>query len=129
MDSQGTARTGRYAILTHDFPFFHWDLLLEVGEIAWTWRLTAENGSQSQEADCARAPLESACLDGFVVERIADHRRLYLDYEGPVSGNRGQVTRVDEGVFRLISETLAEFEVTFSGRGGSRTWRLPKSRS
>ena len=32
-------------------------------------------------------------------ERSFDHRRLYLDYEGPVSGNRGQVTRHDGGTF------------------------------
>ena len=35
--AQGAGR--RYAILTHDHPFFHWDLLLERDEVAWTWRL------------------------------------------------------------------------------------------
>lgn len=35
---------------------------------------------------------------GFVpVEPLGDHRRAYLDYEGPVSGNRGQVRRIASG--------------------------------
>jgi hypothetical protein len=34
-----------------------------------------------------------------VAEPTADHRLLYLDYEGPVSGGRGTVTRVDAGSF------------------------------
>jgi hypothetical protein len=38
---------------------------------------------------------------GTTIERIADHRRSYLDYEGPVSGNRGQVIRVESGVYSL----------------------------
>lgn len=29
--------------------------------------------------------------------RLADHRRTYLTYQGPVSGDRGMVSRVDEG--------------------------------
>lgn len=28
---------------------------------------------------------------------LPEHRRLYLDYEGPVSNNRGKVRRVDSG--------------------------------
>lgn len=34
----------------------------------------------------------------MVADRIADHRRLYLDYEGEVSGNRGSVARIASGV-------------------------------
>lgn len=32
--------------------------------------------------------------------RLADHRRAYLEYEGPLTRGRGQVERVEEGVFR-----------------------------
>ena len=28
---------------------------------------------------------------------LADHRREYLEYEGPVSGGRGNVTRIHQG--------------------------------
>lgn len=31
-------------------------------------------------------------------ERIADHRWAYLEYEGPISDNRGAVSRVAKGV-------------------------------
>jgi hypothetical protein len=39
--------------------------------------------------------------DGTVFERIGDHRRSYLDYEGPVSGNRGDVARIEAGVYSV----------------------------
>jgi hypothetical protein len=39
-----------------------------------------------------------------VFERIGDHRRSYLDYEGPISGNRGEVARIEAGVFNLEAD-------------------------
>lgn len=47
---------------------------------------------------------ESGVLD-LVAERIDPHRRVYLDYEGPVSGGRGTVRRVAAG-----AHTWAVFE-------------------
>ncbi len=46
--------------------------------------------------------------------RIADHRRLYLDYEGPISGNRGSVTRVCRFTFTATqwSDTEAQLRIT-----------------
>jgi hypothetical protein len=73
----------RYAILEHDHPTRHWDLLLESGAVLRTWRLSAP-------------PAPGAAV---VAEQAFDHRPLYLDYEGPVSGGRGQVTRWDGGAF------------------------------
>jgi hypothetical protein len=34
-----------------------------------------------------------------LAEALADHRLAYLNYEGPVSGNRGRVVRWDTGEF------------------------------
>ena len=35
----------RFVILEHDHPQLHWDFMLEVGEVLWTWRLaTAPRG-------------------------------------------------------------------------------------
>lgn len=34
----------------------------------------------------------------ILAERITDHRWAYLQYEGPISGNRGVVSRVAKGV-------------------------------
>ena len=73
----------RYVILEHDHPGLHWDLMLEAGDVLRTWRLTAP--PQPGKVVPATATL--------------DHRRRYLDYEGPVSGNRGRVVRWDRGTF------------------------------
>lgn len=96
----------RYAILTHDQPFFHWDLLLEAGAVAWTWRLLDEPGPGREVR----------------TERIGDHRLLYLNYEGPVSGNRGQVTRWDTGTYRIVEESEEQLLVLLSGMRGE--WQL-----
>jgi hypothetical protein len=73
----------RYVILEHDHPSLHWDLMLEATNGLRTWRLAA------------------APQHGKVIPATAtfDHRRMYLDYEGPVSGNRGWVRRWDSGTF------------------------------
>jgi hypothetical protein len=34
--------------------------------------------------------------------RLPDHRAFYLDYEGPVSGGRGEVLRVWAGYYEVI---------------------------
>jgi hypothetical protein len=73
----------RFVLLEHDYPTTHWDLMLESGSVLRTWRLSKPLS--------AGEPLDAA--------GIADHRLLYLDYEGPISGNRGQVVRWDGGTF------------------------------
>jgi hypothetical protein len=37
-------------------------------------------------------------------EKTFDHRLMYLDYEGPISGDRGSVVRWDAGSYLLIVE-------------------------
>ena len=71
----------RFVILEHDHPVLHWDFMLEAGDVLRTWRLSAP-------------PIRGAIV---AAERIGDHRRLYLDYEGPVSDGRGNVVRWDAG--------------------------------
>src|SRR5215472_18189906 len=73
----------RFAILAHDHPAPHWDLFLEAGPVLRSWRLAA--------------PLVPGAP--VAAEPSPDHRLAYLDYEGPVSGGRGTVTRVDTGMF------------------------------
>ena len=62
----------------------HWDLMLEVRNTLWTWRLN-------------EMPTTNQTVLG---ERITDHRIHYLDYEGPVSNNRGTVKRVRSGHYQ-----------------------------
>lgn len=80
----------RFVVLLHDHPVIHWDFLLEDGETLRTWRLPND--------PCQRGVMPA--------EEIAPHRRLYLDYEGPVSGGRGTVRRVGAGIAN-VSETSA----------------------
>jgi hypothetical protein len=100
----------RFVVLDHDHPLPHFDLMLEVGPVLWTWRL---------ERPPEAGPEQSA-------ERIPDHRPHYLDYEGPVSGNRGRVLRRDEGTFVWLVQEEDRLELRLEGRGGNGTLILRK---
>ena len=73
--------------------------MLEVGEVLWTWRLEAPPGEGGP---------------GPAV-RIFDHRPLYLDYEGPVSGDRGTVRRWDHGTYTLLADKGDSLTIQFVG--------------
>jgi hypothetical protein len=113
----------RFVLLYHDCPPAyerpsHWDLMFEAGEVLRTWALerlpAAWKAVQSQTAatfgDCA--PVASA--DSVSATMLGDHRRDYLEFEGPLSGNRGAVTRVAAGSF--VSERQTDYEsIALSG--------------
>ena len=94
----------RFVVLLHETPAncsrgTHFDLMLEHGAMLRTWALD-------------RLPQ----LDETVVaERLADHRPVYLDYEGDVSGERGQVRRVDQGEYEIIEDRPEQFVVKIGG--------------
>ncbi|CAN5318460.1 hypothetical protein BH10PLA2_BH10PLA2_04330 [soil metagenome] len=90
----------RFVILEHDWPHQHWDLMLESGATLRTWRL-------------AESPVPGTDIRA---EPIADHRRAYLDYEGPISGNRGSVTRWDSGEFTWQQDDSSEVIVILAGK-------------
>lgn len=90
----------RFAILEHDWPTRHWDLFLEAGGVARAWRLLEE----------PRAATE------VPAEPNGDHRLLYLDYEGPVSGGRGAVRRWDAGTFHWIADEPGRIEIELRGQ-------------
>lgn len=79
----------RFVLLKHDHPFLHWDFMLERDGTLQTWRLDRQP-SLDEEVRIAAAALP-------------DHRITYLEYEGPVSGDRGSVVRVDRGEFAFVS--------------------------
>lgn len=89
----------RFVILTHDHPHLHWDFMLESDGVLRTWRLETE-------PEVGRE---------ISAEPLADHRIAYLDYEGPVSGNRGEVRRWDAGTYEVVGETAAELVVALRG--------------
>lgn len=45
-----------------------------------------------------------------------DHRRAYLDYEGLVSNNRGEVMQVESGTFVWKRRTANQIEIELSGK-------------
>ena len=79
--------TPRFCILLHDHPFRHWDLLIKKHDHAQCWRL----------------PRQPVCGVPIPAEPLPPHRLLYLDYEGPVSNNRGVVVRIAEGTYQVVS--------------------------
>lgn len=91
----------RFVVLTHDWPHLHWDFLVE---------MTAESALRSWRLE---QPPEPGLL--IRADALPDHRRLYLDYEGPISGNRGEVARWDFGEADICSK--GPDEVTLEIRG------------
>lgn len=55
-------------------------------------------------------------------ERLEDHRRRYLEYEGPVSGNRGEVRRVLDGTCEVLIDHDETFEVMVNFGLGPDLW-------
>ncbi len=74
--------------------------MLDRGESLATWSL----------------PLPPSCEHVLPARSLADHRRVYLDYEGPVSGNRGTVTKWDEGHFEWVEKSSDRIVVDLVGR-------------
>ncbi len=51
----------------------------------------------------------------LALEPIQPHRRVYLTYQGPITGGRGSVQRIDEGTFvpRLWTQSRIVIELNF----------------
>jgi hypothetical protein len=114
----------RFVLLYHECPPgfarpSHWDLMFEAGEKLRTWAL------QQLPRDWHTAHLQSVAIDSrcppiasdniVAAESLADHRLDYLAYEGALSHDRGQVTRVASGTFRGKSESPDFWRVTLMG--------------
>jgi hypothetical protein len=118
------AHMPRFVLLRHECPpefgkSSHWDLMLEDDGVLLTWSL-----------------LELPTPGGraTVATRLENHRLAYLDYEGPLSGQRGSVSRVDAGEFQWIERTEQQIVASLAGgelQGtltaqsvGGESWRL-----
>ena len=85
----------QFVVLFHKMPNDshrndHWDLMLKHDHVLWTWAL---DELPSQQVHCTGV-------------RLPDHDLKYLQYEGPVSGDRGQVKRVISGQYHWLSTDL-----------------------
>ncbi len=93
----------RFTILHHtDYGREHWDLLLESDRSLLTWKLWLDPASAEPW------PRDAV--------RMADHRMAYLDYEGPVSGNRGRVWATDRGKLTMMSQAADCLQFELTGR-------------
>lgn len=101
--SQGVKR---FVILEHSLSdSVHWDLMFDVGEALVTWQCKVNPLSQHWHSDTS-----------LPLRRISDHRRAYLDYEGPVSADRGEVHRVEEGEYFPLVRRPELWTVQLAGR-------------
>lgn len=80
----------------------HWDFMIEQAETLATWQLF-ENPTQNPNSE-------------IQAKRIADHRKAYLEYEGPVSQNRGQVQRIESGICVVRESTPTNWIIELKGR-------------
>jgi hypothetical protein len=84
--------------------------MFEVGESLRTWSL--------QQLPTACRGVQGASVadgDAVVADRLPDHRLAYLEYEGPVSGERGAVRRLDRGECRVLIDSDNRFEAEIAG--------------
>jgi hypothetical protein len=109
--------------LRHELPdgFAHVDwLIAPPGEgsepddrVLMSWRISEETAALLRSG--GGQPIE------FEAIRLPDHRFRYLDYEGPVSGDRGEVARLCVGGIAVFEEGVDRFSGLLAMGG---VWRL-----
>ncbi|HRP63571.1 MAG TPA: hypothetical protein PK400_09785 [Phycisphaerales bacterium] len=105
-------------VLRHELPdgSAHWDWMIapavEGTAPLITFRLNDRPDSHN--------PKELAAT------RLPDHRRLYLNYEGPISGDRGHVRRVRAGMIvgGFLGPTRGELRIHWAAPAEAATVRL-----
>lgn len=112
----------RFVLLFHDCPPSfgkpsHWDLMLERDGALMTWSLADLPEGWRTPPGHGVIELEAA--------RLPDHRLDYLDYEGPVSGDRGHVKRIDRGDYEIVDESPEWLQVRLTGAVADGEVRLP----
>ena len=83
----------RTVVLLHTLPD---------GSSHYDWMLEQPGQDPLATFRCTASPHEA---EAWTAERLPDHRRVYLEYEGSVSRNRGDVRRVASGV--VLDDDLA----------------------
>jgi len=96
----------RFVILHHEMPAgadrpSHFDLMLESEHGLKTWSLSDWPPTSEQSVRGIPLPI---------------HRKAYLTFEGPISGRRGSVRRIDEGDYDTLEESDCCLVVLLNGR-------------
>ncbi len=106
----------RFVVLEHaNHDGRHFDLLIETDGRLASWK--------------SGPPPEEAADHSLSCARIADHRMIYLDYEGPISGDRGHVRRHDAGVCVIEHVAPNSWQVRFEGQRLAGRFVLSRSRA
>lgn len=79
----------RTVLLRHDLPDGSW-------HIDWLIDLPGDDPGRVPTFRLTLSPLEGH--RDLTADRLEDHRRHYLDYEGDIGGGRGEVRRLTSGV-------------------------------
>lgn len=85
----------RTVLLRHDLPDGGWH---------FDWLTERSPGGPLLSFRLSDRP-DAAGYHGGPGELMPDHRREYLDYEGPVSGGRGHVRRVAAGHVTILNQS------------------------
>jgi hypothetical protein len=80
----------------------HYDLMLEDGPVLATWQIPA-------------CPFEIGQTGALSATKLPDHRKHYLDYQGPVSGGRGQVRLIEKGTYEILARDQRLWQVKLCG--------------
>ncbi|HLP85515.1 MAG TPA: hypothetical protein VK157_14295 [Phycisphaerales bacterium] len=94
----------QWVVLKHTLPdgTWHYDWLFEPAADAPLLTLRVNSPLRTGEFPC---------------ERLPDHRRIYLTYEGPISNNRGHVTREQQGDIISVASTPTRLTATLRTTG------------
>jgi hypothetical protein len=104
--------------------------MLEADAALRTWDLralpSAWEHALAEQVSSVDAQLSGVDAQVFSVDARAlpDHRLAYLEYEGPVSGGRGEVTCCDRGSYQLLAQTPDRLVVRLEGRLLGGVWQL-----
>ena len=83
----------RFAVLKHVRQTdIHWDLLLQLPDrpLLATWQIRLEPGRWEHE------------FQPIPAFELPDHRLMYLDFQGEISGDRGHVAHIDGGTMEIV---------------------------
>jgi len=108
----------RFVLLYHRCPSgfgkpSHWDLMLERDGVLLTWSVAELPAEWRTESGSG---LTAAAEELIAAQKLPDHRLAYLEYEGPLSDNRGAVARHDEGDYEVLEESPTSLRLELNGR-------------
>ena len=114
---------GRAVLLRHELPdgsvHFDWMIQPRAGAGLITFRVGVR--------------IDQPGVRSFGAQRLVRHREAYLDYQGPVSADRGTVARVAEGTLEIEVDSDREFacrgelagvHVCFRGLAAGDGWKF-----